>query len=374
LLNKTFWVTEKNRFAFALDQNDHQVDEPSVLSTVPMWFGLLDEEKADAMIGQLAAPDHQTDWGMRIISSQSSRYDPSGYHFGSVWPLFTGWASVGEYRYHRAFPAYLNLRANALLAFDGSPGHVTEVLSGDYYQPLSSSSPHQIWSAAMLISPMLRGLFGLQTDAGANLIRLAPHVPADWTWFTLANVRVGTASLRLAYRETTGEISLIITRSGSGDCNLEFSPAVSARAQVMAVELNGRRVPFRIEKNDVDHHVTMRFAVADGENTLRIHVKNDFGLNVPSSLPPLGGSSRGLRVLSESWSPARDSLTLEISGAQGSKYEIGMWNASQVKSVEGAELKRTDAENGSINVTIPANTSDFYARERIVVHFSDKTQ
>src|SRR3984885_8425815 len=69
-----------------------------------------------------------------------------GYHYGSVWPLFTGWASVGEYRYHREFPAYSNLRANALLALDGSLGHVTEVLSGDYYQPLSTSSPHQIWS------------------------------------------------------------------------------------------------------------------------------------------------------------------------------------------------------------------------------------
>jgi len=45
----------------------------------------------------------------------------------------------------------------ALLALDGSLGHVTEVLSGDQYQPLSTSSPHQIWSAAMVISPLLRG-------------------------------------------------------------------------------------------------------------------------------------------------------------------------------------------------------------------------
>ena len=146
-----------------------------------MWFGLLDEDKAGAMIAELAAPEHQADWGMRIISSRSAKYSAGGYHFGSVWPLFTGWASVGEYRYHRALPGFSNLMANAQLALDGSLGHVTEVLSGDYYQPLSTSSPHQIWSAAMVISPLLRGLFGLQTDAGARRVTLAPHVPADWT-------------------------------------------------------------------------------------------------------------------------------------------------------------------------------------------------
>src|SRR5437879_7111704 len=120
---------------------------------------------------------------MRIISSRAPRYDAGGYHYGSVWPLFTGWASVGEYRYHRALPAYSNLRANALLALDGSPGHVTEVLSGDYYQPLSTSSPHQIWYAAMVISTLLRGLFGLETDAAARRVVLAPNVLPDWCSF-----------------------------------------------------------------------------------------------------------------------------------------------------------------------------------------------
>jgi len=57
-----------------------------------MWFGLPDGNHANEMITQLADADHETDWGMRIISSRSAKYDGSGYHFGSVWPLFTGWA------------------------------------------------------------------------------------------------------------------------------------------------------------------------------------------------------------------------------------------------------------------------------------------
>ena len=374
LLNKVFWSAEKNRFAFALDTQNQQVDESSVLATVPMWFGLLDDPKAGAMITELAAPEHEADWGMRIISSQAAKYSAGGYHFGSVWPLFTGWAAVGEYRYHRALPGFSNLKANAQLALDGSLGHVTEVLSGDYYQPLSTSSPHQIWSAAMVVSPLLRGLFGFQTDPGACRVTLAPHVPADWTWFMLDHVRVGFASLRLAYRKTTGDISLTVTRDGSGDCTLEFSPAVSPRAQIIGVEMNGRRVPFQIKKSDVDQHVAVQFPVSVGENTLRIRLRNDFGLSLSPTLPALGSTSQGLRMLAESWTPARDAVTLEIAGAQGKQYELGIWNPAQMASVDGAELLRTNTESARIRVTIPKNESDPYPRGKIVIHFTSKTQ
>src|SRR5437762_9511269 len=202
MVNQLFWSDATRRFVFALDQNSQKVDEPSVLAMVPMWFHLLDDQKAGSTITQLADHDHETDWGMRIISSNSPKYSAGGYHFGSVWPLFAGWASVGEYQYHRDLAAYSNLRANALLALDGSLGHVSEVLSGDYYQPLSTSSPHQIWSAAMVVSPLLRGMFGLHADAANRTLTFAPHAPADWTAYSVRGVAVGADTLDLSYKKT----------------------------------------------------------------------------------------------------------------------------------------------------------------------------
>ena len=235
LIEKAFWLPDKKRYAFALDRENKPVDELSVLATVPMWFGLLDEHNADATITQLADSDHQSDWGMRIISDRASRFSGGGYHFGSVWPLFTGWASVGEYRYHRALPAYENLRANALLALDGSLGHVTEVLSGDVYQPLSTSSPHQIWSAAMVVSPILRGMLGLSSDAKTHTVTFSPHIPADWTSFSVRNVRVGDSRLNLTYTAKPGAITLETECVGSAPCNILFKPAISLRAHVASV-------------------------------------------------------------------------------------------------------------------------------------------
>ena len=367
LVNQAFWSAGSGTFAFALDIKDQQVVEPSVLATVPMWFGLFDPERANSMIAQLASPEHQSDWGMRIISSRAPRYDPGGYHYGSVWPLFTGWASVGEYRYHRTLPAYSNLRTNALLALDGSLGHVTEVLSGDYYQPLSTSSPHQIWSAAMIISPLLRGLFGLKPDAAAGRIAFAPHVPADWTWFAIHHVRAGNTMLDFRYRKTLDEITLEI--ESSGDIEFEFSPALSLHARFISAEVNGHRVSPQIEKSDFDEHVAVRTFLTKGTSTVRLRLQGDFGINYSNSLPALGTPSCGLRVISESWTASDEALTLDVAGVAGARYELAIWNPAQVASVDGAEVK-----DGNLLVHIPANSAAGYLREKITIHFAVKNQ
>ena len=363
-LDQAFWSPETKAYAFALKQDNSRADEPSVLTTVPMWFGLPDVNHAEDTITRLAAEDHQTDWGMRIISNRSKVYDGSGYHYGAVWPLFTGWASVGEYRYHRAFPAYSNLRANALLGLDGALGHFTEVLSGDYYQSFATSSPHQIWSAAMVISPILRGMFGLQTDAEKRQITLAPHVPADWTEFAIRNVHVGEAAVDFQYRKAGDSIQMQIKRTGSGDLWLEFSPAFGLRTQVTSVQLNGKPLQFKMQPNAEDQHLYVRFPVqADSE--LVIRTKNDFALTYRNELPTLGSASRALRVISESWNASRNQLTLDVSGRAGSQYEVDVWNPSQISSAEGATLSKS----GKLEIGMPKESAESYVRQEIVLHF-----
>ena len=366
--NRTFWSPEKKAFAFALDQQNRRVDELSVLTTVPMWFGVTDEDKSQATIQQLADADLQTDWGTRIISNRSPVYDGSGYHFGSVWPLFTGWASVGEYRYHQPFPAYSNLRSNALLALDGSLGHVTEVLSGDYYQPLSTSSPHQIWSAAMVVSPILRGMLGLETDAHSHTITLAPHLPADWKSFALDNLRVGSASIALNYQRAPGLLTLEVKRTGP-DCTLDFSPAFSLRTSVAAVELNGRSLPFHVIASASDQHVAIRFPLTQTTSTLRIRLKNDFGVSLSNELPALGSGSQGLRLLSETWNPARTELTLGLSGLAGKTYELFIWNPSQIAGLQGGRLVK-NVDQATLVVSFPPANPESYVHQNVVLSFA----
>jgi glycogen debranching enzyme len=372
-LNEVFWAPVKKFFAFAIGRDDRRMDEATVLPAVPLWFGLLDQVNAGHEIAQLAEPDMRADWGMRILAASSDKYAADGYHFGSVWPLFTGWASVGEYRYHRDLDAYLNLRANALLGLHGSLGRFTEVLNGSYYEPLATSTPQQIWSAAMVVSPILRGLFGLETNATAGEITLKPHAPADWRSFTIADLHIGSTTLALHFLKDAKHIWLETTRTGGGKCTLDFGPALSLRANVLAATLNGRATSYHIQTNDADQHVSMRFEVPLGRSTLRLRFNDDFEISVAPNLPPPGSPSRGLRIISEAWTAERDRLNLEVAGIPGRAYDVSLLDASEIISVEGAELNKHKPSTPKLVVRFPAG-GETYVQRRITLQFAARRQ
>ncbi len=129
--------------------------------------------------------------------------------------------------------------------------------------------------------------------------------------------------------------------------------------------MNGRPLPFKVQPNRNDQHVYMRFQISGGPNNIVIHTKKDFGLSYANELPPLGSGSRGLRVISETWSASRNQLTLEISGAEGRHYEMNVWNPGQVASVEGATLDKA----GKLEIEMPKAEPETYVPHKVVVHF-----
>jgi predicted glycogen debranching enzyme len=60
-----------------------------------------DRLKADSVLRRIEENDITTAWGVRTLSSLDSKYDPTLYHDGAVWPLVTGWAAVSEIKYGR---------------------------------------------------------------------------------------------------------------------------------------------------------------------------------------------------------------------------------------------------------------------------------
>jgi GH15 family glucan-1,4-alpha-glucosidase len=359
-LEDRFWLAKNHDYAFAISTSGKPVDEPSVLATVPMWFDLLDRGHAQEMIGSLAQEAHATDWGMRIISSSNPLYDPSGYHFGSVWPLFTGWASVGEYRYHAAEPALANLRANAWLALDGAGGNTTEVLSGDSYSPLSTASPNQIWSAAMVVSPLLRGLLGLESDAAARRIVFAPHLPADWPTAGVHGIPLRDARVDLDLRRDANTLQLTIVNSGADTMDLEFAPSYPPCAHLDSATLNGQPITWKTEDEVLDWHPRFLIAAKAGKATLEIRHHGMFGFAVPFVPPRLAEPSVNLKVISEQWSDGGRKLVLTVSGRPSRDYRLELANAGSVASVEGA---KRDGASGLI-VNIPGGGAD-YAQQQI---------
>ena len=145
----------------------------------------------DDCLKQFAASAINTDWGTRDVANTEKYYDGMSYHQGSVWPLFTGWAALAEYRANQPLAGYQLLKENANLTHAQDLGSVTELLSGDFFVPFGRSTSHQLWSSAMVITPTLRGLFGISIDAQSKTITINPHLPATWDHATVKDLHIG---------------------------------------------------------------------------------------------------------------------------------------------------------------------------------------
>ena len=98
-LNTDFYLDSLQFYSLGLWPNGTYRQEKTIVPSVPALLGLLDSTKMNTMLDEWGSEKFSTDWGVRIVSSESPLFNPRGYHYGSIWPLFTGWTALAEYRY-----------------------------------------------------------------------------------------------------------------------------------------------------------------------------------------------------------------------------------------------------------------------------------
>jgi hypothetical protein len=255
------------------------------------------------MLTRWASPEFSADWGTRDVSDRTSFYDPISYHQGSIWPLFTGWVSLAEYRGGRPLSGYAHLMQNADLTWAQDLGSVTELLSGEFYQPLGRSSSHQMWSSAMVIIPLLRGLFGLAWDAPTNTLHVAPHFPADWDHAMLHNVALGPSFVDLDYQRAGDHLTI---------------NATSKSTQPFCIAAGVASGPC---KNA--HSVSIPLPPVE--------------LAIPAHLPLEGAETAQLKVLDERVS-GREAV-FSLAGQGGSTYDLPLRMNRPNVSAKGAEVR-----------------------------------
>ena len=194
-----------------------------------------------------ARPSFQPIGATRDLSPTVAFFDPISYHQGTVWPLYTGWVSLSEYRNGRSLSGFTHLMQNVDLTWAQDPGAVTELLSGQFFAPLGRSTSHQLWSSAMVISPVVRGLFGLEWDAAANKLTVTPSLPAQWEKATLRRVPLGTGLLDLEMHREAG--MLMVQPQGPSAAQV-----VLASRAAGAKWANGTlRIPLPVVEAGLDH-------------------------------------------------------------------------------------------------------------------------
>ncbi len=358
-----YWLEDAGHYAFATrtpgattpERAEAMYDEDTVLPAVPMWWGVLDAERAQASIDHLGAGALATDWGTRILAATSDLYDPLSYHNGSVWPLFTGWASMAAYRYDRPHVGHQALMATALLTYQDAVGYVTELLSGDFNTAFGRSSHHQVWSEAMVITPAVRGLFGVEARDAGRTLRLAPQVPADWDGFTLTGVRAGDGVYTVTMRRTAGETRLVVERTaGTGATTLELAPAFPMDVTFAEVRVNDGPAEYEVRYGPGDVQ-RARVRVTNPPARVEVVYTHTPGTDVyvHRPIPAEGARNEGLRILrSRAMKPegAPGRLELVVEGRGGRTYTLHARTPHRIAPVEGVTV--TPAPNGDTALAI----------------------
>jgi hypothetical protein len=395
-MERTYWLSDRGFYAFATKLPNEKppeaepgpnlavrqarlnelssmriFDEDTVLPAVPLWFQTMTTERAQSEIDHLGSGQMMTDWGARLISNQSRLYDPLSYHYGSVWPLFTGWASMGAYRYGRPHVGYQALMASSLLTYTSALGYVTELLSGDFNAPFGRSSHHQIWSEAMVITPAMRGLMGIEVSAGGKDVRFAPQLPANWKQVETANVAAGDYRFDFKLTRESGRLTVKIKRRGTANASsgnnsparITVAPAFPLDARVRTVSVQGRATKFASESMGDIQRAEITFAA--NQEIIEVVYRYDEGTDVfrNPEIPSPGAQSKGLRILRSR--ADQNALHLILEGIGGSTYPLEIYTPRQLGEVGGAtiEASRTSSR---LFVTF-SGPPDTYVRRELTI-------
>jgi glycogen debranching enzyme len=97
--NRDFWVEDGEYFAIALDADGRQVDSLTSNNGHLLRSGIVDKAKAKAVARHLMGERLFSGWGVRTLAVGEGRYNPIGYHVGTIWPFDNSFIAWGLRRY-----------------------------------------------------------------------------------------------------------------------------------------------------------------------------------------------------------------------------------------------------------------------------------
>lgn len=326
-IESRLWVGGRKQYAFALLEGGAVNESLTAWPGTAMSFDVLDPVRGAEMAARLASSTIMTDWGARPLAASSPLFDPLHYNNGAVWPFVTGWVALAEYRYHNAPAGKFALDAIARTTFDESRGRNPEVISGRLYKALDPAVPQQFFATSMVLTPLIRGLLGIDVDAPAHRLTLTPHLPPDWDSVRVRNIPFGSASVDVAFRRTANGLHAELTRRGGSAVDVVFSPSLPLGAKAAGTTSTAG-----------DEHAVVHGILRD-TLTLTVAYSGGWSIVPPRSEIAIGDRSSALRVVSERIVAGRYTATLEGRAGRAYRVRIGegrVWRDTTVTFPSGA--------------------------------------
>ncbi|MFU8873505.1 glycogen debranching N-terminal domain-containing protein [Micromonospora sp. SL4-19] len=177
--NREWWVEDGEYYALGLDPDGGQCDVLSSNIGHLLWSGIVEEDRAAKIAEHLIGPRLFSGWGVRTLAEGEVRYNPIGYHNGTIWPFDNSFIAWGLRRYGFAEEAatIANGIFDAARYFDGRlpeafGGYPRDLTKFPVEYPTACSP--QAWSTGTPLL-LIRTMLGLEPHEGH--LSVDPRLP-----------------------------------------------------------------------------------------------------------------------------------------------------------------------------------------------------
>ena len=216
-----FWCEEIGTYALALDGEKKPCRVRTSNAGHLLLAGIVSPERAQKVADGFMSSQFFSGWGVRTVATGEARYNPMGYHNGSVWPHDNALIAMGLARYGHTdavaqiftglFDAalYIDMRRLPELFC----GFARRRAQGPTFYPVACSP--QAWAAAALPA-LLQASLGLSIDPETRTIIFnKPTLPPFLDEMTLHNISLDHSRISVFIRRTGREVAInVLQREG----------------------------------------------------------------------------------------------------------------------------------------------------------------
>jgi glycogen debranching enzyme len=364
ILNRDFWNDSTQFFSYGKRVDGSYNSERTVLPAVVLYYGLADKDKAESVLERYAGNGFTSDWGVRILSSESPLFNPQGYHYGSVWPLFTGWTALAEYQNGSSTQAFTHVSNNLYTKNHWAHGFVEEVMNGSVYKP-SGVCPHQCWSETNILHPAITGMIGWKPDAPEKSATISPRFPLHWDSVAVHNLRVGKTVLHLTMKREKRMTTYRFVCVEGSPLSISLSPEIPDGMVIRQAKVNGQEMTVSSDR-------VLGLLARPITFTLRKHAQVELIHNKGIGMIPLmpkpqpGDSSLGFRVIKTALHGDHYAIDVEGKGGSIGLFEMMIFD-QELKSIEGGAVREISG-NGRVTFTVRFDDSTTpFVKRRVMV-------
>ncbi len=332
-----FWDDDLQRYSYAFSKEGNVVKELTPWPAIGIYLNLGTKERNFKTLEQINGHELTTDWGTRMISVKSERFEPLNYNYGAVWPFLTSFVAAAQFRNDFHIQGYHSLMSAVQHVYNNALGYVNEVFSGYQHTWPQESVAHQGFCTSATVLPLVRGLLGLDGDAVKKEMLFVPGFPANWKNANIENYKLGNMSIDITYRRNNRSIETVFRSETGIDYDLTFKPGFGAGTIIRTIKVNGREVTWSEEKSAQLIRPVINVKLGR-EDKIEVEFDPTVELLPVENKSFVGDTDKGLKVIS--YRNTGSEMEIIVEGLAGKEYRLDLTNTGMIRDLDGAEYDK----------------------------------